>query len=463
MGNKSNSLQKHKKKEQQNEDIDGSMVAYELRKIIRSHYPDFYTKLANVADHRKRKDYRSDELLTAAMSMFIFKSQSRNALNNDRRHSGQFTCNFQKLFKATLPHLDAVQDFFEELPPHELQKVKVDLISRLIEKKVFYPHKMFEHYMVAVDATGVISCDWDRFGCGLKKESKKGNTTYLYPVLEAKLVTETGFCISLASEWIINDNGKAYDKQDCELSAFKRLAEKLKKSFPRLPICILADALYANAPVMSICENNDWKYIITLQDGSLPCLQDCLKDDPSTTRNSFVHHPECTVKNTSIIQEFYWVEDLLHKKHTVHYLQCKETISKEQTNKTLTQNFVRITNLPVSRSTVPKLSKAGRLRWKIENEGFNQEKNNGYAMEHLYSRKSFNALQNYYQCMLIAHLINQLLEQSCKIQELLESFKKLTIKFLWQQLLGTMKYQVLCSETLADIDSRKHQVRLFTG
>ncbi|HYX18681.1 MAG TPA: hypothetical protein VE944_30800 [Nostoc sp.] len=463
MGNKSNSFQKLNKNERYNEDIDGSVIAYELRKIIRSHYPDFREKLTSVADHRKRKDYRSDELLTAAMSMFIFKAQSRNALNNDRRHSGKFTANFQKLFKATLPHLDAVQDFFEELPPHELEKVKVDLISRLIEKKLFYSYKMFEHYMVVVDATGVISCNWDRFGCGLKKESKNGNTTYLYPVLEAKLVTESGFCISLASEWIVNDNGKPYNKQDCELSAFKRLAYKLKKSFPRLPVCILADALYANAPVISICENNNWKYIITLQDGSLPCLQDQLKDDPSTWRNSFVHRPQSTVKSTSIIQQFYWVEDLLHKKHTVHYLQCKETISKEKTNKTLTQNFVRITNLPVSKSTVLKLSKAGRLRWKIENEGFNEEKNNGYAMEHLYSRKSFTALQNYYQSMLIGHLLNQLLEQSCKIQELLKRFNKLTIKFLWQQLLGTMKYHVLCSETLANIDSRKHQIRLFAG
>jgi len=124
---------------------------------------------------------------------------------------------------------------------------------------------------------------------------------------------------------------------------------------------------------------------------------------------------------------------------------------------------VRITNLPVSKATILKLSQAGRLRWKIENEGFNEEKNNGYAMEHLYSRNSFNALQNYYQCMLIGHLINQLLEQSCKIQELLKHFTKLTIKYLWQQLLATMKCQMLCEITLNAIDTKKHQIRLFTG
>ena len=416
------------------------MIAYELRKIMRSYFPNFHTMLNAVSDHRRRKDYRADELLCAAISMFIFKSGSRNAINNDRRHSGHFKSNFQKLFDAALPHLDAVQKLFEVLSPAQLQKIKVDLISRLIENKVFYKYKIFECYMVAIDGTGVISSDEDRFGCGLKKESKNGKVSYFYPVLEAKLVTENGFCISLATEWIVNDNNKPYDKQDCEQKAFKRLSEKLKKDFPRLPICILADALYATDPVMSICENKGWKYIITLQDASLPALQDCLKDDPPTYRNSFVH------KLPGIL----------------HYLQCKETISNEKTNKTITQNFVRITNLPVSKATVKKLSKAGRLRWKIENEGFNEEKNNGYAMEHLYSRNSFSALQNYYQSMLIAHIINQLLEQSCKIQELLKRFGKLSIKYLWQQFLATIKCQQLCIQIILAIDNKKHQIRLYS-
>lgn len=452
-----------KKNLPQNETIRGEDFAYELRKIIRSYFPDLKQILAQLPDSRKRKDYGCDELLYASLAMFIFKAQSRNAFNNDRRHSSEFKSNCQKLFNTDLPHLDAVQDFFETLPPGELEKIKVNMVSRLIANKVFYKYKIFDHYPVAVDGTGVVSCDHDRFGCGLKMESKNGKITYLYPVLEAKLVTETGFCISLATEWIINDNDKAYDKQDCELKAFKRLAQKLKKAFPRLPICILADALYANDPVMSICKEMEWKYIVTLKDGSLPALQDCLKDDPPTYRNSFIHHPACLVKDTTITQEFYWVEDLLHKTHSLHYLQCKETISNEKTNKTATTNFVRITNLPTNKSTVKKLSKAGRLRWKIENEGFNEEKNNGYAMEHLFSRNSFNAQQNYYQSMLIAHLINQLLEHTCKIQDLLKRFNKLTIKYLWQQLLSAIKSQVLCPHIIEVIDNKKHQIRLFSG
>jgi len=180
--------------------INGAELIYELRKIIRSYFPDFSQVLSQTTDIRKRKDYRCDELITAAVAMFIFKAQSRNAVNNDRKHSGEFAANFKKLFKTDLPHLDAVQDFFETLPPPELEQIKVKLISRLLASKVFLNHKTMGYYTVAVDASGMISSKDDRFGCGLKKESKNGKITYLYPVLEAKLVTENGFCISLATE-----------------------------------------------------------------------------------------------------------------------------------------------------------------------------------------------------------------------------------------------------------------------
>jgi hypothetical protein len=36
------------------------------------------------------------------------------------------------------------------------------------------------------------------------------------------------------TEWIANDDNEEYDKQDCESKAFKRMAVRLKKYFPRL-------------------------------------------------------------------------------------------------------------------------------------------------------------------------------------------------------------------------------------
>jgi len=43
-----------------------------------------------------------------------------------------------------------------------------------------------------------------------------------------------------------------------------------------------------------------------------------------------------------------------------------------------------ITNLKPDQKNALSLALHGRLRWKIENEGFNTQKNGGYEMEHGY-------------------------------------------------------------------------------
>ena len=59
-------------------------------------------------------------------------------------------------------------------------------------------------------------------------------------------------------------------------------------------------------------------------------------------------------------------------------------------------------------STVGVLAnKGGRLRWKIENEGFNSQKNGGFELEHAYS-KDETAGKVFYYLLQIAHIIFQL-------------------------------------------------------
>ena len=92
---------------------------------------------------------------------------------------------------------------------------------------------------------------------------------YVY-VLEASLAFSNGMTIPLISEFLsYRDGDTDTDKQDCELKAFKRLAARLKSEFKRLPILLLLDGLYPNGPVLEICGNNHWDFMIVLQDGSL--------------------------------------------------------------------------------------------------------------------------------------------------------------------------------------------------
>lgn len=62
----------------------------------------------------------------------------------------------------------------------------------------------------------------------------------------------------------------SYDRQDCGLKASVRIAEKLKKDFPRLPICIAADGLYPDRTFFRICGENGWDFIISFGDGNPP-------------------------------------------------------------------------------------------------------------------------------------------------------------------------------------------------
>ncbi len=43
---------------------------------------------------------------------------------------------------------------------------------------------------------------------------------------------------------------------------------------------------------------------------------------------------------------------------------------------------MHLTNLTLNRETAPEVSTVGRLRWKIENEGFDTPKTHGYNLGH---------------------------------------------------------------------------------
>ena len=62
-----------------------------------------------------------------------------------------------------------------------------------------------------------------------------------------------------------------------------------------------------------------------------------------------------------------------------------------------------------------------QLRWKVENEGFNVQKNNGYEMEHPYS-EHVNGFRIFYLLLLIAHFITQLILHGSLIKSLYKSF-----------------------------------------
>ena len=401
------------------------------------------------------KEYSIEELLMGGLSLFLFKSGSRNQLNN-HRSDGYFSEHYRRMFRLRLPHQDAVFDLLCALPHEALEQVKMDLMSELFAQKWLRDYRLLvQYYMVAVDATGVVSFK-ERHCEHCLTKTKKGKTTYFHYVIEAKLVTQSGLAISLASEWIENPSGD-FDKQDCERKAFIRLAAQLKKQFPRLPICILADGLYPYENAFKVCEANEWKFIFVLQEGSLKTVQEALT---LTRRRNPVAEAYTANKGWRIKEEYRCQTSIeYYKNYTLNWVQYRETrtkMKKTKPNEKLppsqpqlpppTKTFCceYVTNLLPDKENIREIGSGGRLRWKIENEGFNTQKCGGYELEHKFARKSYNGLKNYYTLLQIAHAINQLIEKGKEITAILKLRPKETIHNLWYKLKAHM---ICCKPT----------------
>jgi hypothetical protein len=227
--------------------VNGKQVLWEVKKVLRCHFSDLYDRLNALSDTRERKCYSPAELVLGGIVLFLLKNKSRNEMDNCFREK-EFSDNYRKIFKLRCPSMCAVEDFYRTVDPQEFDDLKSSLIAVLIEKRTLHSHRLFgKYFTIAVDGTGIHSSQIKHWDECTYKTSKNGVVTYMNHVLEAKLVCSNGLSLSLCSEMVTN--GEEFIKQDCELNAFKRLAPRLKKYFPRLPICLLLDGLYCNGPV----------------------------------------------------------------------------------------------------------------------------------------------------------------------------------------------------------------------
>jgi hypothetical protein len=428
----------------------------QLKRTLSSGFGNLNKLLDELPDCRKRRDYSTTELFMGGISMFLFREGSRNAFNNDRGEAN-FAGNYQKFLGIRLPHMDTVEDFFRNLPRESVEKLKASLVSDLIRKKVFNSHRLFKkYYLIAIDGSWLCSYEENNAeGTRLSRKSKNGRVTYHDYMLEAKMVTPIGIVISIASEWVSNEGKSTFDKQDCEIKAFVRLAQKIKSLFPQLPICINADGLYPNSTFMNTCKDYGWEYLVVLCDDQLKTLHEDIADVEQRLCLSKETYNVTDKGRTHTTRQYNWIsedERLEYKGHRVYYMKCTETVTQydravnivsghkanDKQNKPVkkgeeTKNYSWLCSLPITEENRCELAETGRNRWKIENEGFNAQKNLGYSLGHKFARASRESMMNFYECLQIAHFISQLVEHSTTITKELRTNTKMTIIHFWKQ------------------------------
>jgi hypothetical protein len=343
---------------------------------------------------------------------FALDSYGPGLLNNLNRLAGTA--------QETRPVHDTLDHFLGHVgvdPFHELRR---QMVYRLIRMKALDDARLLGYSPVLIDGTGVLTFRERHCDTCLERKTKHG-TLYMHHVLEAKLVGPGGLVISIGTEFIENSDAAASQsidpekiKQDCELKAFARLAPRLKADFPQLQIVLLVDALFACGTFFQIAKDNDWSYVATFKEGRLPIawseFERLMPLCPENVRRWSL--PDNTRR------EFRWVNAITHiddhkRTWSLNALQCEETSPTGER-----QRFAWLTPLPVRASTIDEIAqKGGRTRWKIENEGFNRQKNSGLNLEHPYSHDP-EKWKAYYYLLQIAFIITQLVERGSLLRQL---------------------------------------------
>lgn len=381
----------------------------ECNKVRQRYCPSLFQDFADTKDPRNLSytDYSNKRMLGTVFYKGIAGITSMRSMTyefNKERVVKNLYWFMGEEEKEYLPHAVTVNEYLERLEPEELQKVQQKQVYGLIRSKAFYDARFQKKWLVIVDGTQTYSgirklndgCLERHYNKGTEEET----VNYHCDVLEAKIVFGESLVVSIASEFIAN-NGEDTEnqknmseekrKQDCETKAFKRLAEKVKKAFPRLPVILLADSLYASEPVMNICRKNDWDFIIRYKTGSIPSITEEYEKIPEKERSGhaeFINGIDYNGKAVNMLR--FW----------------EEKIVKGETVRT---DFQWLTSIRITKRNAGKVAAAGRKRWKIENEGFNRQKNWQGDITHACSHNA-NAMKNHYLMTQIADMVKQLYE-----------------------------------------------------
>ena len=254
-------------------------------KVYRAMLPVLLQRLSKIADPRNPRKLRHQltVLMLYGILCFAFQMSSRREANRQMTRP-VFEANLRQLFPdlAELPHQDTLARLLARIEVDQIEQAHLDMIRQLIRSKKFRRYLIGGCYPIAIDGTQKFTraqC-WDAACLERKVGSKKAQEPHSEPqkqyyvyVLEANLAFANGMVIPLLSEVLSDLEGESpKDKQDCEQRAFGRLAQRLKECFSHLPILLLLDGLYPNGPIIELCRQNNWDFMIVLQDDSLPTV-----------------------------------------------------------------------------------------------------------------------------------------------------------------------------------------------
>lgn len=382
--------------------MNAELVAKEFLAFAQSFSPlnDWFAELPDSRNHLFCR-YTAPNIWWSVLLMFLTRAGSRNQFDVVR-NSKMAGVNFAELAGATVTGerkvtcSDNAEHHANGVEPAAVTSVLHQAFHLLRKRRFFDRHRFRGYYYgVIVDGTLQEKC---RNGFDEGGKSGSGEGRYRY-VLQASVLLSNGLCLPLTH--VFEDvNDPVSEKEDCELNAFRRLAQVIKAMMPNTPILIMGDSLYGCGPVAEVCVQLEWKYCFTFKEGRQPTMWDeSLRLFGEDVSRSFQYTSGAVEK--PVTHDVRWAEEIPFANGLV-----ATAINEVETasDGTVTQ-YAWLTNLLCHgiESVQSVVTQVGRERHPIEDQ-FNVQKNNGAGLGHVFCAKK-NASQNYYTIMQVAHLL----------------------------------------------------------
>ena len=222
----------------------------EVTKIIKKYIPQLSRLISELTDKRNKSyiKYNMKVIIYTKLFALICGITTMTEISNVNTFATKEAIENLSIFCEDklndIPDWQTIQDVIEQLDIQEIENIRKSIVKGLIRSKMFYKYRYKDkYYQLVVDATGVSTHDYNLNDNCIIKKSKNGVLKYYKYVLEAKLVFGD-IVISLDTEWIENGQIKnENEKQDCEINAFKRMAPRIKKNYPKMKFIITGDKL----------------------------------------------------------------------------------------------------------------------------------------------------------------------------------------------------------------------------
>jgi len=344
----------------------------------------FHTHLDRLPDNRRGKNTRYS-IKDAGLGAFaVFFTQCASFLAYQRRmKQAKGRSNAETLFRMErIPCDNHIRTLLDGVAPSELEPVFHEIWTALEQSGALDEFRSLDgQLLVALDGTHYFASQAIHCAHCSHRTSSKGETTYFHAAITPVLVTpESNQVIGLAPEFIQPQDG--HSKQDCERAAAKRWVTRHAAGYSCKGMTLLGDDLYSNQPLCQLLLESGFNFIFVCKPESHPIVYqwlDFLEANHDIDQLS-VHR--WNGRFTEIATYRYATDLPLRGGQDALIVNwCEVTITHAKTGEQLYHNSFVTNHHPTQQTVVP-IVKAGRARWKVENENNNVLKTKGYHLEH---------------------------------------------------------------------------------